>query len=217
MALCGAVAVTLGGTAVASADLGPGHAQPNIIDGTYAQSGPWAVALMLNGQQNCSGSIINSRYVLTAKHCATSGYTFLVGDVDRTKGQSRKPVRSITHPSADIMLYELNSPVSTTSAELTSSAPSVGSTEQVYGYGRTESARDSRYLKTANMKVTKVSSTFIDATSINGFTGPGDSGGPVFQNGKQIGVHSYGDTNAGTSGHVNLATYRQWILNNTGS
>ncbi|GLW90524.1 S1 family peptidase [Actinokineospora globicatena] len=188
--------------------------QPAIIGGGYAQTGPWAVAIMVNGQQNCSGSIIAARWVITAKHCANSANRFYIGNVDRDAGQSRTAVRSVSHPSADIILYQLNSSVSTTYVPLTTSAPTVGSSEQVYGYGRTESARDSRYLKVATMRVTRVTSGFIDATKGTGYTGPGDSGGPVLQNGKLIGVHSYGDTTAGTSGHVNVYTYRQWILAN---
>ncbi|UVS79604.1 S1 family peptidase [Actinokineospora sp. UTMC 2448] len=215
IALCGAIAASLGG--VGFADAAPaGDVQPYIIGGEYASQGPWAVAIMVNGQQNCSGTIINARYVLTAKHCANSGNTFLIGNVDRTQGQSRRPVRAISHPSADIMLYELNLPVSTTYATLTSVQPRVGSTERVYGYGRTQSSRDSRYLKVATMRITSVSSTFINATAVDGYTGPGDSGGPVFQDGRLIGVHSYGNTSAGTSGHVNVSTYRQWILYHSG-
>ncbi|GAA2809279.1 S1 family peptidase [Crossiella cryophila] len=216
VALCGVIAAGVSSVPLASASPA-GDVQPLIINGKYAASGPWAVALMVNGQQDCSGTIINSRYVLTAKHCAKSGVSFLIGNVDRTAGQSRKPVRAISHPSADILLYELNSPVSTTYASLTGSQPAVGSTEEVYGFGRTESARDSRYLKVAAMRITKVSGSFIDATAGNGYTGPGDSGGAVFQNGRLIGVHSYGDTSAGTSGHVNISTYRQWVLSNSGS
>ncbi|MBM7774943.1 secreted trypsin-like serine protease [Actinokineospora baliensis] len=206
--LLGVVALALTGAAV------PAAAQPAIIGGGYAQTGPWAVAIMVNGQQNCSGSIIAARWVITAKHCANSANRFHIGNIDRNAGQQRTAVRSISHPSADIILYQLNSPVTTTYASLTTTQPSTGSSEQVYGFGRTESARDSRYLKVATMRITRVSSGFIDATQGNGYTGPGDSGGPVFQNGKLIGVHSYGDTNAGTSGHVNVYTYRQWILSN---
>ncbi|MDT0306409.1 trypsin-like serine protease [Streptomyces sp. DSM 44917] len=216
IALCGVLLATLAGILPASADAPkPGAPQP-IIGGGFASQGPWAVAIMVNGQQNCSGTIVAARYVLTARHCANAGNTFLIGSTDRNAGQVRRPIRAIAHPSADIILYELNSPVTTTYAVLTTTQPSVGSTEQVYGFGRTESARDSRYLKVASMRITRVSSAYIDATRINGYTGPGDSGGPVFQNGRLIGVHSYGDTSAGTSGHVNVLTYRQWILSNSG-
>ncbi|PWW60296.1 S1 family peptidase [Actinokineospora spheciospongiae] len=206
VALLGLAALT--GAAVPAA---AAPAQPAIIGGGYAQTGPWAVAIMVNGAQNCSGSIVAARWVITAKHCANSANRFLIGSTDRNAGQSRTAVRSVSHPSADLILYQINSPVSTTYAALTTTAPAVGSSEQVYGFGRTESARDSRYLKVATMRITGRSSSFIDATQGNGYTGPGDSGGPVFQNGRLIGVHSYGNTSAGTSGHVNVYTYRQWI------
>ncbi|RJQ76735.1 trypsin [Pseudonocardiaceae bacterium YIM PH 21723] len=188
----------------------PGSAAP-IINGEYADSGPWAVAIMVNNAQNCSGSIIKANWVITAKHCDNASNQFLIGDIDRTKGQSRRAIKTVKHPSADIVLYQLDSAVQTEYAKLASVAPKVGDQEQPYGFGRTESARDSRYLKTATMRITSVSSQYIDATQVDGYTGPGDSGGPVFSGGVQIGVHSYGDTNAGTSGHTNVATYKSWI------
>ncbi|GGJ77785.1 hydrolase [Pilimelia anulata] len=213
--LCGVVAAGLAWASAASA-AEPTPDSHHIIGGSLAKEGPWAVAIMVNGSQNCSGTIIASRWVLTAKHCANANNKFLIGNIDREAGQPRTATRSVSHPSADIILYEINEAVSTTYAKLTSAAPSVGSTEQAYGYGRTEAGRDSRYLKVANMRITKVGSVFIDAAKADGYTGPGDSGGPILQNQELIGVHSYGDTNAGTSGHVNVATYRQWILSNSG-
>src|SRR5688500_12121827 len=68
-ALALAFALALSGTA------SPAAARPattdvttQIVGGEYVSSAPWAAALYVNGRVWCSGSIISSRWVLTAKH-----------------------------------------------------------------------------------------------------------------------------------------------------
>lgn len=50
----------------------PATAQTSIIGGSNASSGPWAARLFVNGQQNCTATIIAPQYILTAKHCVSS-------------------------------------------------------------------------------------------------------------------------------------------------
>jgi len=51
---------------------------PYIIDGQWAARGawPWQIMLKQNGRFKCGGSLLNSRWVLTAAHCIE--YVFLL-------------------------------------------------------------------------------------------------------------------------------------------
>lgn len=189
-----------------------------IIDGEYAQSGPWAAMIEQNGQQWCSGSIISSRWVLTAEHCVDepgADYSVRVGDVDHRAG-TYAVVTGIHTPSsgADIALLRLDRSVSTTYASLGTSV-AVGDTEHVYGWGYNEDGDLQRYLKVARMTVTSVGSGLIKARRGDGLTNGGDSGGPVFVGGKQVGVHIAGNK-VDTSTHTSISANRSWIRDTSG-
>ncbi|RJQ76732.1 S1 family peptidase [Pseudonocardiaceae bacterium YIM PH 21723] len=207
--IAGAIAALVLPVANANADT----RQWNGTRATQAEA-PWAVALLSNGSLNCSGAIINANWVLTAKHCDRSGYEFRVGNVDYSKGAVRKPVKTVLHPTADLVLYKLDQPVQTTYARLASAQPKVGDPDIPYGFGRTNSGSASQYLLKSNMQVSGVGSDRIQAKTVDGsYTMPGDSGGPILSNGIQIGVH-YGGDQTGNSSHTNVATYRSWIDSN---
>ncbi|RJQ76733.1 hypothetical protein D5S17_16860 [Pseudonocardiaceae bacterium YIM PH 21723] len=176
---------------------------------------PWAVALLINGtSENCSGSIINANWVLTAKHCDRSDYVLRIGNVDYTKGESRTVAKKVLHPSADLVLYKLNAPVQASYVPLASAQPKVGDLDNPYGFGTTETGNTSQYLLKSNMKVDKVEADTFESVTVDGsWTLGGDSGGPIMSKGVQIGVHYYGDKK-GRSGHTNVATYRSWIVSN---
>jgi secreted trypsin-like serine protease len=57
--------VGLGGPAAAQTTP---QAQPSIIGGSTASSGPWAARLFVNGQQNCTATIIAPQYILGERH-----------------------------------------------------------------------------------------------------------------------------------------------------
>ena len=189
-----------------------------IIDGEYAQSGPWAAMIEQNGEQWCSGSIISARWVLTAQHCIDepgADYSVRVGDVDHRAG-TYAVVSDIYTPSsgADIALLRLDRSVSTTYASLGTTVAS-GDTEYVYGWGYNEDGDLQRYLKVARMTVTSVGSGLIKARRGDGLTNGGDSGGPVFVGGKQVGVHIAGNK-VDTSTHTSIASNRTWIRDTSG-
>ncbi|WP_181770525.1 S1 family peptidase [Amycolatopsis pittospori] len=189
-----------------------------IIDGEYAQSGPWAAMIEQNGEQWCSGSIISARWVLTAQHCIDepgADYSVRVGDVDHRSG-TYAVVSDIYTPSsgADIALLRLDRSVSTTYASLGTTVAS-GDTEYVYGWGYNEDGDLQRYLKVARMTVTSVGSGLIKASRGNGLTNGGDSGGPVFVGGKQVGVHIAGNK-VDSSTHTSIASNRTWIRDTSG-
>jgi len=203
----------------------PGGVTPQIIGGGTASNAPWAARLFVNGQQNCTATIIAPTYILTAKHCvASSGsYSFRIGSLDQTSGGTVANGVAITrHSSADIAIVRLDRSVSATYSPLgTSSNVAVGQTVQVYGWGATctnqpEINCQSRYLKYANVRVTSVSCSdynggvAVCASRGDGITAGGDSGGPMFASGRQVGVASTSDRATRTA-YTNITAYRSWI------
>src|ERR1700741_469765 len=143
----------------------PGTVAPRIIDGGFASNAPWAARLFVNGQQNCTATIIAPTYILTAKHCVSSSgtYSFRIGSLDQTSGGTVANGTTITrHSRADIAIVRLDRSVSATYSPLgTSSNVAVGQTVQVYGWGATCTGQpeincQSRYLKYADVRVTSV-------------------------------------------------------------
>ncbi|MFC4855363.1 S1 family peptidase [Actinophytocola glycyrrhizae] len=202
-----------------------GGATPFIIGGGNASNAPWAARLFVNGQQNCTATIIAPQYVLTARHCVSSSgsYSFRIGSLDQTSGGTVANATAITrHSRADLAVVRLDRSVSATYSPLgTSSNVSVGQTVQVYGWGATctnqpEINCQSRYLKYADVRVTSVNcrdytgGVAVCAQRINGITAGGDSGGPMFASGRQVGVASTSDRATRTA-YTNITSYRSWI------
>lgn len=202
-----------------------GGATPMIIGGGTASNAPWAARLFVNGQQNCTATIIAPTYILTAKHCVSSSgtYTFRIGSLDQTSGGTMATGVAITrHSTADLAIVRLDRSVSATYSPLgTASNVSVGQTVQVYGWGATCTGQpeincQSRYLKYAGVRVTSVScrdytgGVAVCAQRIDGITAGGDSGGPMFASGRQVGVASTSDRSTRTA-YTNITSYRSWI------
>jgi secreted trypsin-like serine protease len=221
LAMMGAIAPTV--SAAPAGD--PGGVTPMIIDGGNAGSGPWAARLFVNGRQNCTATIIAPMYILTAKHCVSGAgtYTFRIGSLDQTAGGTMATGTTITrHPTADISIVRLDRSVSATYSPLgTTSSVAVNQTVQVYGWGATctnqpEINCQSRLLKVANVRVTSVNCSdyaggvAVCANRINGITAGGDSGGPMFASGRQVGVASTSDRATRTA-YTNITQYRSWI------
>jgi secreted trypsin-like serine protease len=234
-ALVGAAAVVLGitlATSGASADQSSsgGNIEPKIIDGRLADNAPWAARLFVDGQENCSATIIAPTWILTAEHCVAGGgtYTFNIGSLDQTQGESATGVNIHTNPEADIALVELDHAVTATYSPLgAADAVAVGQTVQVYGWGATCTDRpeiecQSQMLKVADVGVSDVAcadyrgGTAICANRIDGITAGGDSGGPMFATSPvdgsyyQVGVASTSDRQSVTA-YTNITQYRDWI------
>src|ERR1044072_7399302 len=137
-ALVGAAAVVLGitmATGGASADQSRGgKMEPKIIDGRLADNAPWAARLFVDGQENCSATIIAPTWILTAQHCVAGQgtYTFHIGSLDQTQGEEATGVNIQTRPSADLALVELDHAVTATYSPLGNpDSVAVGNTVQV--------------------------------------------------------------------------------------
>ncbi|MER7888913.1 DUF1986 domain-containing protein [Micromonospora sp. NPDC094482] len=195
---------------------------PLIIGGGTVSSAPWAAAVFSNGSFTCSGSVIASQWVLTARHCISGTMSVRVGSVYRASGGVTRTV-SATYTRYDLALMRLSSSVSTSAVTLASSNPPIGSTNSIYGWGMTcySGCSASSQLKTANVQVTSNSATdayggqAIRSTRINGNAWRGDSGGPQFYSGRQVGVASTADGSS-IQNYGSVAYNRAWITSVAG-
>ncbi|WBB65597.1 DUF1986 domain-containing protein [Micromonospora sp. WMMD812] len=214
-ALVGVVGAASGATAA------PEGPQP-IIGGGTVSSAPWAAAVFSNGSFTCSGSVIAAQWVLTARHCVSGSMSVRVGSVYRSSGGVTRTV-SATYTRYDLALMRLSSSVSTSAVTLATSNPPIGSTNSIYGWGMTcySGCSASSQLKTANVQVTSNSATdayggqAIRSTRINGNAWRGDSGGPQFYNGRQVGVASTAD-GVNIQNYGSVAYNRSWITSVAG-
>ncbi|MEV4491014.1 trypsin-like serine protease [Micromonospora coxensis] len=214
-ALAGVLATASGATAA------PAGPQP-IIGGSTVSSAPWAAAVFSNGSFTCSGSVISSQWVLTAKHCINGSMSVRIGSVYRSSGGVTRTV-SATYSRYDLALMRLSSPVSTSYVTLATANPPINSTNTIYGWGQTcySGCSASSQLKTASVRVTSTSVTdayggqAIRSTEINGNAWRGDSGGPQFYNGRQVGVASTAD-GVSIQNYGSVAYNRAWITSVAG-
>merc|ERR1739848_969315 len=80
----------------------------SVIGGTNAARGqwPWQILMQKNGRAMCGGTLISSRWVVTAAHCVSGGlarsFSVVVGETDRNVPEgSEKTVqveKVISHP-----------------------------------------------------------------------------------------------------------------------
>lgn len=218
--LAAAFASLLVSPAAASAvqiDQGP---QP-IIGGSTVTSAPWAAAVFRNGSFTCSGSVISPQYVLTAAHCTGAGMSVRVGSVYRGSGGTVVSVASY-QTRYDLAVLRLASPVSASAVSLATVNPPVGSTNAIYGWGMTcrSGCSSSPQLKTASVRVTSFTTDAyggpaIASTRVTGNAWKGDSGGPQFYNGQQVGVASTAD-GVSRQYYASVASSRAWIRSVTG-
>ena len=206
-------------TGASTATASPAHdVEPYIIGGGTVSSAPWAAAVFQSGRFVCSGTIVASQWVLTARHCLGSSMSVRVGSVYRSSGGTTASVtRQVASSGSDFALLQLSRTVSTTYVTLATADPALSSTNRIYGWGRTSyDGTASEQLKTASVRVTSTScrdyhgGRAICSTGIDGNAWKGDSGGPQMLNGVQVGVASTADgTSRQTYGSV--AANRSWI------
>lgn len=214
---------------VATADSSP---TPNIIGGGTVDSAPWGAQIFWddvtdNGGFECSGTIISAEWVLTAQHCLNApGMHVKVGDVALGSGTESAVDQQEASPNGDMALLHLATPVETTYVQLADTAPAVGDTNQIYGWGRTEGdSPPSPTLKTADVEVTGTSTDAfggeaIASKGVSGAAWHGDSGGPEMAGDVQVGVCSTGENSGsdpnGTQNYASVASNRQWITDTAG-
>lgn len=232
LALSALAAVGLVPAAAAATPAADPDAGIQIIDGGFATNSPWAARLFIDGQQFCTATIIAPTYILSAEHCVTglspSSLTFRIGSLDQfSGGEIATAVDYATNPEADISVIRIDHPVRTTYAPLgVASDVRVSQVVQVYGWGATCTGQpeincQSQLLKVADVRVTSVKCSdyhggvAVCANRVNGIPAGGDSGGPMFASGRQVGVASTSDRHVRTA-YANVTRYRDWIFSIAG-
>lgn len=209
----------------AQASTHDGSVTPQVIDGEFATNAPWAAALYYSDGFYCSGTIIAPRWVLTAQHCIYDGYAMSVrvGNLHHPSGRYANVQRTVRASGADLTLLYLDRSINTTYARLASADPPIGSINQIYGWGTVlpgAGAPMSDRLKVGNVRVTthnardNFGGRAVGSTVAPAGPGYGDSGGPQFYNGRQVGVCSTGDYVNHQYGSV--TANRSWIRSVTG-
>ncbi len=208
-----------------------------IVNGTINNGDP-AVAMLFLGGGTCSGTMVTTKIMMTARHCVVdqNGVPAPVSDMSvgfgttPTRGDATSiPVASYEyHPNADIAIVELASPAAVTPIPMNSQdlKPLIGQDVRVTGYGVTgENNRDSG---TKRVGVTKLDTLTTEPgfgeIMYIGVTGSktcyGDSGGPAFMtlDGVEylVGVTSFGtgvcEAAATRDGQVRIDSYQADLI-----
>jgi secreted trypsin-like serine protease len=219
----------------------PPGAQPMIIGGGDATETHGSVRLDKDGDAQCTATIIDPDWVLTAKHCvkdvdnddADEKLSFKIGDVDADKGEEvRAKENGIhQHDHADLALVRLDHSVRTDYAQLGNKLAVGGlnnRTAQIYGWGMTcpfffpGFVCKPDVLKTAKVDITDgeqckdlEGGRALCASFGDGLAAKGDSGGPMFVTGLNGKSYQVGVSSKGDMNsqawYTNILEYKDWI------
>lgn len=190
----------------------PRRLDPRVVGGEDAPLGafPWVCSLQTpSGWHYCGGSLTGPQEVTTAAHCGVdSGDVVLCGRtvLSGTGGETRRvsavrsnPGWSATTSGDDVALLRIDAPILTITP-IGLGPVGVGPL-YVLGWGRTsEGGPAADHLQIAELESQSCSpyGSSIDETMLcaggNGRDGcSGDSGGPLLQNGRVVGLTSWGN------------------------
>ncbi|WP_433832296.1 trypsin-like serine protease [Actinoplanes sp. CA-015351] len=183
-------------TAVAAAVLVAAAAPPApaaaVTGGAAVTSGYGFVAEIraADGTRGCSGALVDPEWVVTSTDCVPAdlpagSLRITVGRTDRaaaTTGQVRAATETVRHPSRGILLAKLATPiVGIAPVPFATTAPVVGESLRVAGYGRTGTDWVPDRLHSADLRVQSVATGRLGLTGAPAALCAGDTGGPALR------------------------------------
>lgn len=195
----------------------------------------------LDDEYLCVGTLIDVKWVLTAKHCLfeadlvtrrpLSEMSVMVGSRTLRRGTAHTLSRIIEHPTSDAALIELAAAEHNKNLVVgySTQVPSLDSLATLRGWGPTSLDDDadfeSEFQQVATMKVTNTSHTDPDigpagygmllSDSNSGVSAEGDSGAGIEWHGRVVGILTGGDEATYTDA-LKIAPIAQWIQDNSG-
>lgn len=208
-----------------------GSLHPDFSDERYREYATWMPIVSIhNNNSYCSGTLINPLYVLTIKHAIEYSTNIEILYNNETLPYSD----IIVHKKLDLCLVKLL--VRQDVGELVlcdDNSSLVGKICSIGGYGICKNKSGTHgydgYKRAGNNLVVWENSELFecsmdqtDRVDLEFITTPGDSGGPVFNENRLIGVNQYvkasdgkADSSFGDrSGHIKIVSALSWIIEN---
>lgn len=203
--------------------------------GSQTSRRTWAVALIKPGSGSatsrvyCTGVLINSTHVLTAKHCiegpgitwTSASISLLIGRQSLSTSGGRDDVRSVSrvqkHGSQDLAMLTLDRSTSSTPLSLAGSSQVSGWSSgsgrdvQLYGFGLWQGSQQTGRVQEVTFRIQSHLDTYRLRAHWSGRSGcPGDSGGPVvsWQGGRPYLVAIWTDYATPIPGNCAVSSYQ---------